>query len=222
MIEELAKLIPDSLSKVSGKVFYSGHCAFQAGRSVYLLGYNPGGDPIEHATETVESHTRMVLADLPSNWSAYRDESWLKRLPGTATLQPVILQLFQVLGLDPGLVPSSNLVFSRSPRAVDLKIRRELELLCWPFHAAVMEMTSPRLIVCLGRETGAYVGAKLGAREVIDQFVEPNNRRWTSTAQSTTDGRVVVTLTHPSQAKWTTPETDPRPMVQRIFEAMTR
>ena len=223
MIFEIASGIPKSLANVSGKVFYSGRDAFQSGRPVYLLGYNPAGNPNEHSGETVASHTRAVLEDFTSNWSAYRDESWLsrgrRRAAGTATFQPVLLQLMYQLGIDPGLLPSSNLVFTRSARAADLSSPEELECLCWPFHANAIEMIRPRFVICLGLKTGRLVCSWLKAHKQLDRFEEPNNRRWISDARATTDGLVVFTLTHPSQTKWTTSETDPRPMVLRVYRA---
>lgn len=46
MIERFAALIPDVLRKESGSVFYSGRAAFAGSPKVYVLGANPGGDPI--------------------------------------------------------------------------------------------------------------------------------------------------------------------------------
>lgn len=222
MIEELASSIPRELADVSGRVFYSGRDAFQLGRNVYLLGYNPAGDPNALVADTVQRHTKIVLEDRPSNWSAYRDESWTSRNnwqpPGTATFQPVILQLIHSLGLDPGSVPSSNLVFARSARSAHLNSQTDLEHLCWPFHLKVIASIRPRFIICFGLNTGNIVCRLLGANKQIDRFEEPNNRRWMSDARISVDGRIVFTVTHPSQAKWTTTATDPRPMVVRVFK----
>lgn len=224
MIFEIAKSIPRSLEAVSGKVFYSGRDAFQAGRTMYLLGYNPGGTSDTHRAETIASHTTAVLERFPSNWSAYRDESWLSRgrqqPAGAATFQPVLLQLIHALGIDPGMLPSSNLVFARSARAEQIDPSEELENLCWPFHTRVIELIRPRFIVCFGLNTGRSVCSRLGANKLLDRFQEPNSRHWTSEAHQRPDGIVVFTLTHPSQAKWTTPETDPRPMVLRIASGL--
>ena len=220
MIEKLASHIPTQLANVSGRVFYSGRDAFQPDRTVYLLGYNPGGDPDALVADTVQRHTKTVLEDHPSNWSAYRDESWTSgqswRPPGTATFQPIILQLIRSLDLDPGMVPSSKLVFARSARAAHLSSQTDLERPCWPFHLKAIAMIQPRFIICFGLNTGNIVCRLLGANRQIDRFEEPNNRRWTSDARIAADGLIVLTLTHPSQAKWTTTATDPRPMVVRV------
>ncbi len=222
MIEELARLIPNELKPLSGKAFYSGRDAFQVGRAVYLLGYNPGGDPGAHDGETIAVHTDQVLTTFPANWSAYRDEPWIdrgvRRSPGTATFQPAILKLLADLNHDPGCVPSSNLVFVRSPKATNLISRSYLERLCWTFHAEAIKRIGPRFVICFGMDTGRLVCAHLRAEKLLDRFEEPNDRRWRSDARISDDGRVVFTLTHPSQAKWTTSATDPRPMVVRVFQ----
>lgn len=217
MIEDLASYIPESLNAVSGKVFYSGRDAFRVGAPVYVLGYNPGGDPEGHADETVGTHTKAVLKEYASNWSAYRDENW-RGPAGTTKIQPVILALLERLGLDPGLTPASNLIFERSTEAADLRERKNLQDLCWPFHAKAIDWIKPRFVICFGSETGKYVRQKLAAHREISRFEEQNNRRWTSYAHRAADGRTIFTLMHPSRAKWTTPATDPRPMVEQIFK----
>ena len=54
MIEDFAKLIPDSIMHRSGKAFYSGRLAFSSPSGLYVLGVNPGGDPEEYPDETVD------------------------------------------------------------------------------------------------------------------------------------------------------------------------
>ena len=109
MSEEIASRIPEHLSGLSGKVFYSGRKAFSNSCPIYLLGVNPGGSPDRHAEETVASHTHLVLHAFPDDWSAYRDESWKGSVPGTLGMAPRVLHLLQGLGLSPGSVPASNL-----------------------------------------------------------------------------------------------------------------
>ena len=78
MIEDFKKHIPPEIAQRSGKVFYSGRAAFSGDRPLYILGYNPGGNPLApaNAAETVAAHTQKVFRDTPPNWSAYRNESW--------------------------------------------------------------------------------------------------------------------------------------------------
>ena len=210
-IEKIAKKIPAELLSRSGKVFYSGRIAFRTQFSLYVIGVNPGGDPQNHQKETVGSHTKKVLRSYPENWSAYRDESWEGRPAGTYGMAPRILHLFRKLHLDPGQVPSSNLIFVRSRREEEINRQEMLSLtdLCWQFHAFVIESLQPRVILCLGGTAGKYVSRKLGANKLIGEFVEANNRKWRSRAFENISGMRVVVATHPSIADWTAIEADP-------------
>ncbi len=218
-IEKIAKRIPDELLLRSGKVLYSGRIAFRTQFSLYVIGVNPGGDPQNHQNETVANHTKKVLTYHPENWSAYRDEPWEGRLPGTYGMAPRVLHLFRRLGLNPGEVPSSNLIFVRSCREekIDRQEMLSLSELCWPFHAFVIESLQPRLILCLGGTVGKYVKRKVGANKLIGEFVEANNRKWRSRAFENASGIRLVVATHPSIADWTTPETDPSQLVGDVF-----
>lgn len=217
-IDRFAALIPKTLTAESGKVFYSGRSAFSKESPLYILGVNPGGDPLNHPTETVASHTRQVLTELPDDWSAYRDEVWEGAPPGTYGMAPRVLHLFEQLKLQPGLVPASNLFFVRSRREEHTKKRQaSLAELCWPFHAEVINALRPRVILCLGGTAGKYVRKRLGATRLAAQFTEQNNRRWKSqTFISPADIRVVV-ATHPSIADWCAPATDPSGLVQEAL-----
>jgi hypothetical protein len=204
-----APLVPTDLLPLSGLVFYSGRDAFAGTSPVYLLGLNPGGDPADPAAETVEQ-AMHALAALPANWSAYRDGSWNGRPPGTYGLQPRVLHLLDRLGLDPGEVPSSNLVFVRSAQESTMPpgLMDSYAEACWPFHAAVIETLKVQAVVCFGGTVGRRVRARLGAHVEVGQFVETNNRGWTSYAHEAPTGVRVVTVSHPSRADWTNPATD--------------
>ena len=218
-IERFAALIPPSLHAESGKVFYSGRAAFAQPSQLYVLGANPGGDPINYPTETVGNHTRQVLAELPDHWSAYRDEIWEDALPGTHGMAPRVLHLFRQLNLQPDLVPASNLIFVRSRREEQIKERKAaLAELCWAFHANVIELLRPKVILCLGNTAGEYVRRKLGARQLVAQFIEQNDRHWKNKAFVGPSGIRVVVATHPSVADWSAPATDPSALVR---EALT-
>jgi hypothetical protein len=202
-IERFAALIPTSLLRESGKVFYSGRKAYSSAARLYVLGVNPGGDPANHAAETVGEHTRQVLHDLPADWSAYRDDVWEGARPGTHGMAPRVLHLFKTLGLEPGSIPASNLFFVRSRREEHIKGRqRELSDLCWPFHARVLEELKPRAVLCLGATAGGYVRRRLGANRVVAHFVEQNDRRWKSQVFDGARGIRVIVATHPSIADW--------------------
>ena len=98
MFTQLLTLIPESLKSKSGAVFNSGRSAFSSPAQLYILGLNPGGAPEKHVEQTVEFHTNKVL-NKPEDWSEYRDESWDKRKPGTAGLQPRVLHVLKGLNL---------------------------------------------------------------------------------------------------------------------------
>jgi hypothetical protein len=155
---------------------------------------------------------------LPDDWSAYRDEVWKGFPPGTYGMAPRVLHFFAQMHLNPGFVPCSNLVFIRSRREGDLGPQLQaLADQCWPFHASVIELLQPRVILCLGGKAGNYVRRKLGANTLHAEFVEQNNRRWRSQVFTSDTGRKVVVATHPSIADWTAPTTDPTGLVRRAL-----
>lgn len=213
-IEILCELIPQELWNSSGKVFYSGRLAFIQAVPLYVIGMNPGGAPDTIPEETLASHTKLVRTKFPPNWSAYRDESWEGAAAGGWGMQPRVLHMFRNLGLDPGKVPCSNLVFIRSRQEVDLK--QELSCLvnlCWPFHAAVIERLHPRVIVCFGRTAGDVVRVRLSANDEYENFEEKNDRHWRSRAYKNANGLKVIVVTHPSRANWVNSKTDPTALI---------
>lgn len=219
-LDEIKTLIPKTILDSSGSVFYSGRLAFSRPSRLYLLGLNPGGSPVCQASETVGWHCEKVLVREDDDWSAYRDESWLGRRPGTCRMQPRVLHLLQYLSLNPGAVPSSNLVFERTSSSAGLEGRlRDLADACWPFHQCVIDRLGIRIVVCFGRHAGDYVCERLGAFDLLDQFVERNNRGWKSKVYMSECGIRVVVASHPSRANWTKPTSDPSPMIARQFEA---
>lgn len=214
MIAELQRLVPIELGSRSGKVFYSGRGAFSQPSDLYVLGLNPGGDPDVHASETVASHTAEVLTRFPTDWSAYRDESWEGSPPGQWGMQPGVLHMFRQLGREPGAVPCSNLVFPRSRSAAHLK--QELSTLveqCWPFHLAAINLLRPRAILCFGQDAGKVLCQRTAASQLIGEFIESNHRGWASRAYQSPLGFKVVVVTHPSRAEWRNPAADPTPLV---------
>ena len=224
MIEDFAELLPKSLLNKSGRVFYSGRSAFETPSNLYIVGLNPGGHPRELRDDTVSSHTEWTLNNAPNNWSAYRDEPWGGRKPGTlrppgsAPMQLRMQHLFRRLQVDPGDVPASNIVFMRSERKATLEGDfTTLVSQCWQFHQAVIESLKTRVIVCLGTDAGQAILGQVGPLEPVDEFFERNNRGWASHAYMNRNGLTVVVLTHPSRVDWTTPEADPTELVLRAF-----
>lgn len=220
MIEKFAKNIPSQLRKQSGSVFYSGRAAFSGRRELYILGLNPGGDPVKQAAETVEWHTSKVLREKPDRWSEYSDESWGRHRKGKKGMQPRILHLLRNLGLEPGDIPSSNIIFVRSRGEADLADRLDaFAEICWPFHRAVIQHVQPRVILCLGKRAGNFVTRKTEAFDPIDRFVETNKRGWESACFANREGLKVVVASHPGRAAWTNPKADPSPLVKRALKS---
>ena len=219
MLEQFLKLVDPSIHHRSGSVLYSGRAAFENESPIYILGLNPGGSPIAQADETIARDIEDALTRNPHEWSAYADESWQGRPPGTHGMQPRILHLLGRLGLDPRRVAASNVVFVRSAREADLG-REKAALLeaCWPMHRAVIGELGVRAVLCLGGTAGAWVREAIGAVEPVDSFTEANGRRWTSVVHRNQAGLHVVTLTHPSIAAWNVAATDPTPLVRRVLD----
>ena len=222
MIEDFAKLIPDSIMHRSGKAFYSGRLAFSSPSDLYILGVNPGGDPEEYPDETVDSHTEWVLGSSPKNWSAYRDESWgtSGAEAGSRGMQPRILHFFRRLNMRPGEVPASNVVFARSSRKATLEgDYTQMASDCWQFHQAVIDSLGVRIVVCLGNDVGSWVRSRLFAHQQVEEFVEDNDRRWTSRLYASSSGLKIAVLTHPSIAAWTNSKTDPTGLVLNALQS---
>ncbi|WP_181703433.1 hypothetical protein [Chthonobacter albigriseus] len=215
----ISDAIPAELRPLSGKVFYSGPSAYSQPGTVYLLGRNPGGDPVLQSGETIGEDIRYLAERRPERWSAFLDESWGLQATGQARLQRRIQHLFDRIGLDLRDAPASNLVFVRSRQVADLgeAYDRQLIDLCWPFHVAMIEQLSPRAVVCFGVETGQVVASKLGCGAPIGIYKERNRRRWASYAWQTCSGRFVFGLTHPGRANWLSPSADPAPFVAAVL-----
>jgi len=163
--ERLVELIPARLLDESGKAFYAGREGFDGPKDIYLLGFNPGGDPASQADETVRANAEM-LARRKTPWSAYLDEDWHGKAP---IMRESVPYLARKLGLDLRALPASNLLFLRSAVVDKLtKSKQEIEDLCWPFHEAAISMLKCRLVICMGfSETGPKVCRRLNAKTPI-------------------------------------------------------
>lgn len=94
----------DAGYRLGWRLLYSPAAVLEGAR-VALVGLNPGGRvrPNDHAEFAMVSG------------SAYMNESWKGRPPGTAPLQKQVLSLFELLGERPEDVLAGNLVPFRSP-----------------------------------------------------------------------------------------------------------
>lgn len=194
---------------VPGHAFYAGEGAFSGRSRLYLLGENPGSDGLETVRQQWHNLKRGA-----SSYSAFATHTWKP----AGRIDHSVLHLLRRLSLDPSEVPASCLIFSRTRGESDLAgIFDRLADLCWPFHQEVVDSLGVDVIVCFGKKTGAYVRTRLDAHHQIDQFVEENNRGWTSHTHLGRDGRKVVSVTHPSRADWRNPAADVSPLVARAL-----
>ena len=213
-IEAFFDKVPQELHATSGKVFYTGRLAFERPSPLYVLGINPGGDPDKYKEETVGGHSEQVLNKHPPDWSAYRDESWEGYAPSTYGMAPQVLHMFRHLGLSPGHVPCSNLVFVRSRAEADLGSEMpQLIEACWPFHEFAVAQLQSKVVLCFGATAGEHIKRRLGASRQIDEFRETNKRGWASRVFVSQSGLKVVVVTHPSRVNWIAPAADPSPLV---------
>ena len=206
--------LPSELLGRSGRVFYTGNEAFAGPRSLYLLGLNPGGDPVDQREETIEADLAQQRAR-NEPWSAYADDRWHGAQPGKWGLQQRVLHMLDRLCLDPRDVPASNVVFVRTRAETDLRAEKAALLeACWPVHEAVIETLRIKVVVCFGSTAGRWVRDRTGASRQIDQFVEGNSRGWKSFTHEAPSGLAVVTVSHPGRADWRNGLADPTPLVE--------
>lgn len=216
-IDATLDALPHALLARSGSLFYTGPAAFTGTPALYILGLNPGGSPSAQAEETIARDLAEWRA-LGAPWSAYLDESWQGRPPGTHGMQPRMRHMFDQLGLDLRLTPASNVVFPRSTTEAALAAEKApLLAQCWPVHQAVIKQLGIRTILCLGGTAGRWTRERIGATRLLDSFAEANARGWRSEAHGAPDGRAVITVTHPGRADWRNPAADPTPLVSAVL-----
>lgn len=210
MIEEFAKLIPQDLRNVSGKAFHSGRRAFSGQRDLYILGFNPGGDPRLNKCDTIERNLEQVLSQWPDNWSAFVDEVFKPGgkpyPPGMAPLQKEMQNLVRNIGLDIREVPMSDVIFRRSAQAdhIDGEEKRKLAELCWPFHRAVIDRLGVRVVLCYYGQAAEFVREKTGAHQEIDRVShQAKVRKYWRRCYASRNGLKVVHITRPTGIPWT-------------------
>lgn len=222
MIEYFVANIPEEVMSWTGGVFGSGREAFSfdSAEKLYIIGINPGGS----GGIDVSSHVNYVL-DRSANWSIYRDEIWgdpAKHKPGTQGIQPSILHVLNTLDLDPGRVPSSNLVFGQSPTTSEYKgnINTAKEI-CWPFHEAVIRSLKPKVILCMGGDVGWFVRFKTGALETASKAaaLPGYESHWSGAYRGQLMGNdlTVVSAWHPTYRPWYGDRWDPTPLVREAL-----
>lgn len=222
LVAELLDAIPEGLRGMSGGVFYSGLDAWSGSRPVYLLGYNPGGKP---GTDTVYGQAETLLRTEPGDFSEYVHREWVVRGhrydAGQAPMQLRVRYLLGRLGLDPGAVPASNIIYARSSRAADLSRTdaRSWPEACWPFHQRMIQRLGVEVVVCFGGKAASFVRRNLKANHKVDEFTETYADRSYTSATYSGPGPTVVHLTHPGTVDWRAPEADPTGLAVRALLA---
>lgn len=214
--------MPSKLYCKPGAVLVSGANTLTAG-PVYVLGLNPGGDPVRIPRPIIESVAP------PDGTSSYTHDCWQ---PKCSEAQPCshldseglikrqflvrhqrnMIALCATLGATPQTLFSANAVFARSTAKATLREQTGLSLAewwsaCWPVHQQFLAIVRPRLIVTLGYGMASSAFGLLHSQSdfrspapVVD---EGRRSGWTFDALLTLSGRDtlstrVVGVPHPS------------------------
>lgn len=127
-------------SEQPGAVLYSGLSSLRPG-PFYLLGINPGGEGGKAIRDNLCAH------DGTNNFA---DEDWGAGTDERTRFQKRVCDLMDALGIAPADIPSTNLVFARSPKLADLADAGAWLQRCWPVHQAFLRNVRPAWIVMLG------------------------------------------------------------------------
>ena len=143
----------------SGKLLYSSLPTLAAG-PVYLLGYNPGGEP-DHETTSILSHLHDAGQAATNE---YLDVAWQTRTcswaVGEAPLQRRVKYLLTGIGLDVRSVCASNLIFVRSRGEKHLASAAQMATACWPVHRLILDIVRPTMILTFGRKVADFIVGK--------------------------------------------------------------
>ncbi len=135
-------------AKRSGSVLYNGWSTLHRGK-VYLMGFNPGGDPA-----TIPQTVIQTLREMKDEYCSYTDEEWSgekrKYSNGGHPHQRRVKTLVEVMGCDIGHVFAANAIFVRSKEQDVLRDAAGLWNKCWPVHQTFLSIVQPRIILCLG------------------------------------------------------------------------
>ena len=168
----IAKLDATGLADQPGRLLYSGIGTLAPGK-VYMLGYNPGGDP-EAENDSPKAHLAK-LASLRPDWNEYMDGVWYpggRACPaGGAPLQRRVQALLGTVGLPTRSVLASNLIFVRSKDQARLAEASRLAEQCWAVHRWLLELVQPQTILSIGgNKVFDAIAERSTARSSIEQF----------------------------------------------------
>lgn len=188
-----------------GAVLYNGWDTLRSNNGLYIMGFNPGGDPNKIKTSVLES------LEIRDNYCSYWDECWrescqedCKEHHGMSRHQERVRSLAQVLGCDIRETPAANAIFLRSKSQNDLDSSWELFKKCWPVHEVFLSIVQPRIILCLGN------GESASAFSFLRKMLASNEKTTTGLVKSFSVDSInclVIGVRHPSYP-WFDPTKD--------------
>ena len=193
-LRDFAKPILASIANRSGRVLYSAAATLRPG-SIYLLGLNPGGDPVTHHDTIADS-----LRELPSRTiNAYVDESWSGQEIGCSRLQRRVCWLIQQLGFNVRDVCAANLIFIRSSNSTGSDYPKLAEF-CWPVHERILRIVQPKAVVVFGNSGVSpfrFLQVHYGATKLVS--FHSGHGAWQCFGFTAPTGTKVVGLPHLSR-----------------------
>jgi hypothetical protein len=145
------KLRDTGLADMSGALLYSSIATLAPGK-LYVLGYNPGGDPLAETDNTAIQLAKH--AKKRPDWNEYIDGDWKPggRLcaVGGAPMQKRVRHLITALGSSVQEVCASNLIFVRSRVPGHLTNQARLAQSCCPVHQFILNHVRPAAILSIG------------------------------------------------------------------------
>lgn len=158
-LAEFARTELKDLLHMSGRVLYSSHETLKPG-NLYLLGHNPGGDPVEQAEHTIG----RALDELPARTqNAYLDERWKGNSIGRSLLQQRVCWMLAELGQVTRDVAASNILFNRARDENASEFEKYVNRF-WPVHRKIIEIVQPRMILTFSGSGYSFLREKFSCR----------------------------------------------------------
>ncbi len=145
------RLDQTDLADLPGRLLYSGVGTLKPG-PIYLLGWNPGGDP-DVEPDTPAEHLEKLERERV-DWNEYLDGYWRPggRVlgKGQAPMQKRVVHLLQGIGVEPRTICASNLIFMRSRGKDGLSQGDNLVRRCWLVHDFLLGIVRPKIVLSIG------------------------------------------------------------------------
>lgn len=191
----VALLERQGLADTPGRLLYSGIGTLAPGQ-LYMLGYNPGGDPAAES-DSARDHL-LKLQSRSVYWNEYVDGQWRPggRLcrPGEAPMQLRVRQLLRAIGLPVRTVCASNLILVRSRHAADLAGATGLADRCWTIHDYIIRLVRPKAILAIGGRKVFDGLASRGRLLASPQNIKAGHADWSCISAQLLLGTQVVRL----------------------------